>query len=433
MILPQEPSLKVSQQAIFDTKLIDRYTSIIKNYLLFFFLGVVNFNAKHGCLKCTTIGEYSHASHTVYFSRSGCPERTDEGFRNRIYERHHKIDSPLEELQIDMVRDIPVGDSLHLIDLGVMKRFLVGWKEGNFGNYSTKWCARDIQQISDYLIKCKMPSEIHRAVRSLDVLAYWKGTEYRTFLFYIGIVILKKFLAVDVYHHFLLLFCAITICSTKAFTHFLPLAESLLEEFVETYRDFYGEHYMTANVHNLSHLVSEVKIFGVLSTFNAYPFENRLFQIKTLLRSGNCPLAQVAKRISEIADVDRCQDGVTDNFPKLTNMDKNRFFTTIQFKEFCLNSKHNKDKWFLTLKNEIVSIKNAVTKNNLIIIFGYPVDKKSYFETPISSSRLNIFESYCNKQPLKQYLLSDVKCKLVFVQDIEKVVFIPLLHSYQTK
>lgn len=109
-----------------------------------------------------------------------------------------------------------------------------------------------------------MPTEIHRAVRGLDVLAHWKGTEYRTFLLYIGIVVLKSVLSKVVYQHFLLLFCAATICSSNSHKHFLPLAESLLDIYVETYRDFYGEDYMTSNVHNLTHLINEVRKFGIL-------------------------------------------------------------------------------------------------------------------------------------------------------------------------
>lgn len=179
-----------------------------------------------------------------------------------------------------MVEDFPVGDSLHLIDLGVMKRCLTGWRDGKIGSYSTKWCSRDINIVSTFLKKCKMPLEIHRAVRGLDTLAFWKGTEYRTFLLYISIVILKKVLSSDIYQHFLLLFCARTICSTEMFTHFLPLADSMFRNYVELYRDFYGEDYMTSNIHNILHLTDEVKKIGVLSTFNAYPFESRLFYIK---------------------------------------------------------------------------------------------------------------------------------------------------------
>lgn len=126
----------------------------------------------HGCLKCTTVGEYSHRSHTVTFSSQMFLNRNDEEFRAKKYGAHHKADSPLLELPIDMVEDFPVGDSLHLIDLGIMKRLLVGWRNGNFGMYTTKWCASDVIKVNEFLMKCKMPSEIHRSIRTLDCLAY---------------------------------------------------------------------------------------------------------------------------------------------------------------------------------------------------------------------------------------------------------------------
>lgn len=99
----------------------------------------MNFNGKHGCTKCTVVGEYSHASRTVTFQSVNCQKRNNEDFRERKYGQHHKNDSPLLELEnIDIVEDFPACDSLHLIDLGVMKRLLIGWRDGNFGKYITK-------------------------------------------------------------------------------------------------------------------------------------------------------------------------------------------------------------------------------------------------------------------------------------------------------
>lgn len=60
--------------------------------------------------------------------------------------QHHKIDSPLLKLKIDMIEEFPVADSLHLIDLGIMKRLLMGWRNGNFIKRVTKWCTRDIEK-----------------------------------------------------------------------------------------------------------------------------------------------------------------------------------------------------------------------------------------------------------------------------------------------
>lgn len=71
----------------------------------------------------------------------------------------------------------------------------------------------------------------------------------------------------------------------------------MLNQYVTDYKKIYGKDYITSNVHNLSHIVDEVKKFGILSSFSTYPFENKLYQIKRMLRHGLKPLTQVAKRI----------------------------------------------------------------------------------------------------------------------------------------
>lgn len=47
--------------------------------------------------------------------------RTDENFRRRFQREHHKGYTMLEQLNIDMIKSFPTSDSLHLLDLGVMK------------------------------------------------------------------------------------------------------------------------------------------------------------------------------------------------------------------------------------------------------------------------------------------------------------------------
>lgn len=136
--------------------------------LYFSAAGVAYYNAHHGCQKCTTIGEYSHTSNTNIYPRTVCPKRTDEAFRKKLYGRHHKEDSPLLKLNIDMVEQFPVGDSLHLLHLGIMKRLLMGWRDGVFKHTYTKWPAETTLKVSEYLLQCKMPAEFHRIVRGLD-------------------------------------------------------------------------------------------------------------------------------------------------------------------------------------------------------------------------------------------------------------------------
>lgn len=61
----------------------------------------------------------------------------------------------------------------------------------------------------------------------------------------------------------------------------------------------YGIQHFSSNLHNLSHLAQEVERFGILSNFNVYSFETKSREIKLMVRSGNLPLRQICRRISE--------------------------------------------------------------------------------------------------------------------------------------
>lgn len=403
-----------------------------------FISGVAYFNAQNGCQKCTACGEYSYISHCNYFPPSNSTRRTDSGFRAKSYGSHHKLDTPLLRPPIDMIADFPIGDSLHLIDLGIMKKCLIGWRDGKFGNYRIKWSAQNTADITKYLTNLRLPSEIHRNVRGLDCLGHWKGTEFRSFLLYVGIVILKSFLPLDVYEHFLVFFCAITICTSDCHSHLIDLAESLLQHYIERFVDIYGEDYITSNVHNLSHLLEDVKRFGTLPSFSAYPFESKLYQIKNMIRSGHKLLAQVAKRISELNQLENnCNPTAFEHaIPTLkrpiptTNSDN--IFAKIEFKTYSLHN-NMANRWFITNNNQIVSFDHAIQQNENMFIMGSPLKHSSdYFATPIKSSHLSVFYSNCEKAAKAQWSVTEIKCKMVGLpipKDDAGMVFIPLFHT----
>lgn len=75
-------------------------------------------------------GVYSRLKSKMCFPRIVVTERerdaelrTDERFRNRYQPEHHAEYSVLERLPINMILAFPTSDSLHLLDLGVMKRY----------------------------------------------------------------------------------------------------------------------------------------------------------------------------------------------------------------------------------------------------------------------------------------------------------------------
>lgn len=65
------------------------------------------------------VGEWDKKGRHMSYPRVHCPRRTDEQFRLKFDEDHHKHDTPLCRLiGIDMIEDFIVADSLHLFDLG---------------------------------------------------------------------------------------------------------------------------------------------------------------------------------------------------------------------------------------------------------------------------------------------------------------------------
>ena len=80
------------------------------------------------------------------------------------------------------------------------------------------------------------------------------------------------------------------------------------------------------NIHNLIHLRDDVRKFGPLDAFSAFPFENHLQTIKHLLRKHDKPLPQVIRRLLEIEK----------NSLQESNEEKN-YFTTLKKRIMCVS------------------------------------------------------------------------------------------------
>lgn len=337
----------------------------------------------------------------------------------------------LEVPNLDLIEDIIVGDRLHLIDLGVMKRLLLGWRDGTLG-YETKLSTQQTVEISQMLNGIHLPSEIHRKLRGLDHLSFWKGSEFSSFLHYASIVVLKEFLPTDNYQHFLLLFCSVTMLSTNHYKSNWHVARKMLDKFVLQYMELYGEQFLTSNVHNLQHIVDEVERFGPLSTISAYPFENALQRIKHLLRSGWKSLEQAVNRLSEINSEEyyTTQKARTrlPNYPCVKTCGSKK---VIHVKEDFFLSDSDKNAWFLTNENHIVRFDQVSESPDLKINGKVLTSKTDFFTYPIVSSFLYIYlgskRNLCSVN--STFSCCDIKCKLVAIEYRDNYVFIPLIHT----
>uniref|UniRef100_A0A1B0DGN6 Transposase domain-containing protein n=1 Tax=Phlebotomus papatasi TaxID=29031 RepID=A0A1B0DGN6_PHLPP len=411
-----------------------------------FVKGVSNYNHHSGCTKYKTEGEYFHEGRHMSFYNINAAKRTDDGFRKQIDRIHHKEKSPLEKLPIDMISQFSVADSLHLLDLGVVRKLLQRWVHGSY-NFRTKWSASQITSISRNLCEsnANLPSEIHREVRGLDVLSYWKGTEFRTVLLYVGIVVFRDFLSPEAYSHFLLLFCATTIYSTNYYSRYVNVAGKMIEAFIQMYIKIYGLDSIGPNVHNLSHILEDVQRFGELPSFSSYPFESFLHQLKQLIRTGNSQLAQIATRLGEKAQINSAHSTLNDcelpklkykvnEYHELQNCHGSYLMLEIR-KDFQMKS-DEKNKWAMSENGQIFRMINATMCNDEIKIYGEVMSgvRTDFFDKPIKSSTLHVHQVidlvYVEK---KLFRLEDLKCKLIRLNYSGTNIFIPLLHTFKTK
>ncbi|XP_064462965.1 uncharacterized protein LOC135373839 [Ornithodoros turicata] len=193
---------------------------------------------------------------------------------------------------------------MHLLCLGVMRRFLHAWVNG-----PRPYCVTQSQktELSFRLISSAkyFPKAFQRKPRGVEELERWKATEYRNFLMYVGPVVLKGILKDELYAHFLYLFVAARILASPGMCRTQhDYARQLLEYFSQECVHLYGAQSVVYNVHSIIHLADECKVHGHLDSFSAFPFESYLGKIKKLLRSTNNPLSQLSRRVSECSQVD---------------------------------------------------------------------------------------------------------------------------------
>ncbi|XP_053667904.1 uncharacterized protein LOC128718284 [Anopheles marshallii] len=277
-----------------------------------FIKGVVSHNSYERCLKCTVKDTYIHP--------------------------YRKSDRVVRSVRRDTI----------------MKRLLIGWRDGVLGRI--RWSNKDCEDISVALGKIALPSEIHRKIRPLKSLKHWKASECATILHYAAIVMFEPYLPEDVYQHFMLLFCDITLLSSSVYKDHWPLAGRLLDRFVLEYSDIYGERYVNSNVHNVQHVYEEVQRFGSISSLSTYPYESKLHHLKRLIRSGWKSLEQAVNRLSELDEFFASRAPSMIKLPSIIRKDK---ITTAHVRPNFIIQDNPRNCWFLTKDENIVQFHTA--------------------------------------------------------------------------
>ncbi|CAN7942328.1 unnamed protein product [Ixodes pacificus] len=191
---------------------------------------------------------------------------------------------------------------MHLVCLGVMRRLIAQYWTSPTPSAS-KLPIRSQLEISDKLISFQSSThcEFNRKPRPLKERDPWKAVEFQSFLLYFGPVLLRSNFDKRFYTHFLKLSCAMTILASPKFslTH-CDVAESLLIEFVRDAGSLYADGVYDYTVHSLINLAQDVRRFGPVNLFSAFPFEYFLWKLKRMVRGRALALQQVLKRHSKL-------------------------------------------------------------------------------------------------------------------------------------
>lgn len=213
----------------------------------------------------------------------------------------------------------------------------------------------------------------------------------------------------------------------------MPVAKNLFQQYVNNYSKFFK--IITSNTHNLVHVSDEVSRFGPLPGISSYPFENHLFQIKNMVRSGRLALNQIINRTHEKELIETPIGTESLNYPLLKFPFKNeptKFCCIVIRDGFTLRSDSFADKWFRTKNSKIVAIDYVTSAN---VILGKELTlTHDLFDSPLNSNHLKVQSSNATSQfkPNKQYQIDDLLCKLVAIEVKSETTFVPLIHTLPT-
>lgn len=382
-----------------------------------------NHTGYFSCSKCMVEGDYIE-NRVVFLENSVL--RNDESFRNRQNPEHHRGTSILESLNIDMVRQIPL-DCMHLIFLGVVKKMLSLWIKGNIQYRLNKTKIEEFDMTYKSLAKY-IPEEFARKPRSILELEYWKATEFRLFLLYLGPIVMKNILSQSASHHFLSFAVSLRLLYENIRPDSIDYAASLLAYFVSKFGYFFGVQNIVYNVHNLTHFADEVRIHRSVNRISAFKFENYMYKIKQKVKHSRYPLQQVANRVAEENSKENCLR--EKNYPEIVLRDGR--IVKVIFSTFSLSLMKSCENVCLLPDRFIVIIEEFFTNEGELYFTGkYYKKTEPFFKKPCDSTSVGIFMvseenlTYA-AEPFHINLIKRKCLKLIIKQNIS--VIISLLH-----
>ena len=155
-------------------------------------LNIKQFNGKNGCLYCEDPGEILTRGQRIYPPGAPHQARTEREIKRCGSEAEAKGEAVLGikgHSILNGVVNIPF-DYMHCILEGVVKSLMTYWFDSK--HHSQSYNMRPwIEEVNKMLTRIKPPHDFRRSPRSIDTVKFWKASEYRAFILFYALPILK--------------------------------------------------------------------------------------------------------------------------------------------------------------------------------------------------------------------------------------------------
>lgn len=170
----------------------------------------------------------------------------------------------------DPSKNLP-ADYLHSLLLGSVRHFLLLWLF-----ITGSWfCGKSLKDIDKKLMQTKLPDFVRRYPRSVLSVKKWKGSEFRSWLLFYSLPVMKNHLPEKYLQHWMLLvWASFLLLQDEISRKDIEIAHSLLKLFAEKIGTLYRKQDYRYNNHVLLHFKLMVEIWGPLWAISAFLFES---------------------------------------------------------------------------------------------------------------------------------------------------------------
>lgn len=272
---------------------------------------ITQFNGQFGCSTCHHPGIYDKELRSRIYeyksekiSRRNAKEST---YYANLAEQHggpvmgFKGKNVFGKL-VSIPDNLPI-DWMHCVCEGVLKRQLFNRWFGNSFIGEDYSLIHFQDELDTLFTSTKIPHDFTRKPRSFSERKHWKASEFRLFVLFAGLPLLRYAVLSDAFdleyfYHFALL------VTSLRYLHAVPVIKSnvnkaqvLLDNFVRLLPILYSKKESTYNSHALLHLPQQVLDNGALSLTSAFVFESFIAHLKNLFNGTRGIAKQMVEKL----------------------------------------------------------------------------------------------------------------------------------------